>query len=82
MTAEDRLREKLMVGLNPVRLDIINESHMHAGHRSSPGSDPRADASAWAISPTLWGWPLPMLKTPGRGGPVSASTLAEATSRT
>ena len=38
MTAEDRLREKLMVGLNPVRLDVINESHMHAGHRSSPGT--------------------------------------------
>ena len=38
MTAEERLREKLMVGLNPVRLDVINESHMHAGHRSSPGT--------------------------------------------
>ena len=38
MSAEDRLREKLMVGLNPVRLDVINESHMHAGHRSSPGT--------------------------------------------
>ncbi len=38
MTAEERLREKLLVGLNPVRLDVINESHMHAGHRSSPGT--------------------------------------------
>ena len=38
MTAEERLREKLLVGLNPVRLDVVNESHMHAGHRSSPGT--------------------------------------------
>jgi BolA family transcriptional regulator, general stress-responsive regulator len=38
MSAEARLKEKLMVALNPVRLDVINESHMHAGHRSSPGT--------------------------------------------
>lgn len=38
MSIEQRLREKLMVGLEPVRLDVINESEMHAGHRSSPGT--------------------------------------------
>ena len=38
MTAEVRLKEKLMMALKPVRLDIINESEMHAGHRSSPGT--------------------------------------------
>lgn len=38
MSAEARLREKLLVALNPVRLDILNESEMHAGHRSSPGT--------------------------------------------
>lgn len=38
MSAEQRIREKLMVALQPVRLDVINESHMHAGHRSSPGT--------------------------------------------
>lgn len=27
-----------MVGLEPTRLDVINESEMHAGHRSSPGT--------------------------------------------
>lgn len=27
-----------MIGLQPVRLDVINESEMHAGHRSSPGT--------------------------------------------
>lgn len=38
MTAEARMREKLMLGLAPTRLDIVNESEMHAGHRSSPGT--------------------------------------------
>ena len=38
MSAEARLREKLMLALRPIRLDVINESHMHAGHRSSPGT--------------------------------------------
>ena len=38
MSAEQRMREKLMLGLSPTRLDIINESELHAGHRSSPGT--------------------------------------------
>jgi BolA protein len=38
MSFEDQIREKLTVGLMPVRLDVINESAMHAGHRSSPGT--------------------------------------------
>ena len=38
MSAETRLREKLMIALGPIRLDVINESEMHAGHRSSPGT--------------------------------------------
>jgi BolA protein len=32
------MREKLMVGLRPSRLDLVNESHLHAGHQSSPGT--------------------------------------------
>lgn len=36
--AEKRIREKLMVALEPERLDVINESELHAGHRSSPGT--------------------------------------------
>jgi len=32
------MRDKLMLGLEPTRLDIINESELHAGHRSSPGT--------------------------------------------
>ncbi|MCH9766071.1 MAG: BolA family transcriptional regulator [Alphaproteobacteria bacterium] len=38
MSAEKRLQEKLMIALEPTRLDIINESDLHAGHRSSPGT--------------------------------------------
>jgi BolA family transcriptional regulator, general stress-responsive regulator len=38
VSAEVRLREKLMIALRPVRLDVINESEMHSGHRSSPGT--------------------------------------------
>jgi len=38
MSAEKRLKEKLMIALEPSRLDVINESALHAGHRSSPGT--------------------------------------------
>jgi BolA protein len=38
MTLETRMREKLMSGLKPTRLDLVNESHLHEGHRSSPTS--------------------------------------------
>jgi BolA protein len=38
MSIEQAIREKLMVALRPVRLDVINESELHAGHRSSPGT--------------------------------------------
>ena len=38
MSIEQRMRETLMVDLQPTRLDLINESHLHAGHASSPGT--------------------------------------------
>lgn len=38
MTVETLMRERLMVALEPTRLDVINESHLHAGHASSPGT--------------------------------------------
>lgn len=38
MTRDARLREALMRALEPQRLDIINDSDRHAGHRSSPGT--------------------------------------------
>ncbi len=37
-SVEARLHEALTAKLAPVRLDIVNESHLHAGHRSSPGT--------------------------------------------
>jgi BolA family transcriptional regulator, general stress-responsive regulator len=38
VTVEAQMKEKLMVELRPTRLDVINESELHAGHRSSPGT--------------------------------------------
>jgi BolA protein len=38
MSLETRMREKLLVGLRPTRLDLVNESHLHEGHSSSPGT--------------------------------------------
>jgi BolA family transcriptional regulator, general stress-responsive regulator len=38
MSSAATSREKLMIVLRPTRLDIINESYLHAGHRSSPGT--------------------------------------------
>lgn len=38
MSREAQMREHLMVALEPTRLDIINDSEKHAGHRSSPGT--------------------------------------------
>ena len=38
MSVERAIREKLMQALQPAQLDVINESHLHAGHRSSPGT--------------------------------------------
>ncbi|MGF1651117.1 MAG: BolA family protein [Hyphomicrobiaceae bacterium] len=38
MTMQQRLRAKLEAALAPVRLEVINESELHAGHRSSPGT--------------------------------------------
>ena len=37
-SAEALIRERLMLALEPTRLDVINESEMHAGHRGSPGT--------------------------------------------
>ena len=38
MSLESQMREKLILALRPSRLDVVNESHLHAGHRSSPGT--------------------------------------------
>lgn len=38
MSHAANMRAKLMLALEPTRLDIVNESEKHAGHRSSPGT--------------------------------------------
>ena len=38
MSTEIVIREKLTAGLEPAQLDVINESELHAGHYSSPGT--------------------------------------------
>lgn len=38
MLVEDIIRERLTRDFEPARLEIINESHLHAGHRGSPGT--------------------------------------------
>jgi BolA protein len=38
MRVEKLIREALMVALDPTRLDVVNESHLHSGHASSPGT--------------------------------------------
>ena len=38
MTVENSIREKLTRAFAPVALDVVNESHRHAGHASSPGT--------------------------------------------
>lgn len=38
MALEDTIREKLTAALNPVRLVVENQSHLHAGHAGDDGS--------------------------------------------
>jgi BolA protein len=38
MSMEKTIREKLSAALQPTRLEIVNQSHLHAGHRGSPGT--------------------------------------------
>jgi BolA family transcriptional regulator, general stress-responsive regulator len=38
MPVETTIREKLVQALQPVHLEVVNESHLHAGHRNSPGT--------------------------------------------
>jgi BolA protein len=38
VSTEAKIRAVLMNALRPTRLDVINESALHAGHRSSPGT--------------------------------------------
>jgi BolA protein len=40
MAVADRIREKLSAGLQPTRLEIVDDSHKHAGHAGArPGGE-------------------------------------------
>jgi BolA protein len=38
MSVESTIRQKLTQALQPTRLELTNESHLHAGHHGSPGT--------------------------------------------
>ena len=38
MSVEDQIREKLTRAFAPVALEVVNDSHRHAGHANSPGT--------------------------------------------
>jgi BolA family transcriptional regulator, general stress-responsive regulator len=38
MTVEQSIREKLAQAFAPEALEVVNESHHHAGHAGSPGT--------------------------------------------
>jgi BolA protein len=38
MRVEDEIRERLERAFAPARLDVVNESHRHAGHAGDDGS--------------------------------------------
>ena len=38
MSVEQTIREKLTRAFAPMRLEVINESHLHVGHRDAPGT--------------------------------------------
>lgn len=38
MTVKDEMQQRLMAAFAPQRLEIVNESHKHAGHSGDDGS--------------------------------------------
>ena len=38
MSTEQAIRDKLTAAFAPQRLEVVNESHLHAGHAGSPGT--------------------------------------------
>lgn len=38
MSVEATIRDKLERAFRPTRLEVVNQSQLHAGHRSSPGT--------------------------------------------
>lgn len=38
MTVDDIIKQKLTEAFSPETLEVVNESHLHAGHAGSPGT--------------------------------------------
>lgn len=38
MTVESEIRERLQKAFDPLRLEVVNDSHRHAGHGGDDGS--------------------------------------------
>lgn len=38
MTVDDIIKQKLTEAFTPEMLEVVNESHLHAGHAGSPGT--------------------------------------------
>lgn len=38
MTVKDEIEQRLTAAFDPTRIDVVNESHKHAGHSGDDGS--------------------------------------------
>jgi len=54
MSVASTIREKLQQAFEPVRLEVVNESELHAGHRNSPDTG-ESHFRVLLVSPTFAG---------------------------
>jgi BolA protein len=54
MRAEDSITQKLRDAFAPVKLEVVNDSHRHAGHGGSPGTG-ESHFSIEVVSPAFSG---------------------------
>ena len=54
MSVEETIREKLTAAFSPEALQVVNESHHHAGHAGSPGTG-ESHFSVRVVSPAFAG---------------------------
>jgi stress-induced morphogen len=54
MRIEQAIREKLSAAFTPAAIEVVNDSHRHAGHGSSPGTG-ESHFSVVVVSPVFAG---------------------------
>jgi stress-induced morphogen len=54
MHVEDMIKEKLREAFAPTELQVVNDSHRHAGHSSSPGTG-QSHFSVLVVTPAFAG---------------------------